>query len=89
MNNLKTSYIPNTFFSVQYFKIGETEPNLYSVKKRLKKIKIILLLTIVNCFCMGLNLPVSKSSRGSYSNSTCTLLTVEIGLTSAFSSSEQ
>lgn len=90
MSKLKTSYIPSTFFGGQYFKVGKTVSNLHAVETRLKKIPTMLLLTVVNCFCMGcLKLPVSNSLRGSYLNNTCTLPMVGTGLTSAFSSSEQ
>lgn len=50
MKNLKTSYIPNMFFSGQYFKVGKTVSNLHAVVMRLKKIKTMLLLTVVNPF---------------------------------------
>lgn len=37
MSNLKTSYIPSTFFGGQYFKVGETVSNLHAVDDEVKK----------------------------------------------------
>lgn len=37
MNHLKTSYIPNTFFSLRYFKVVKAMPGSYAVEVRLKE----------------------------------------------------
>lgn len=63
--------------------------NLYAVATRLKEIKTMLLLTVVNHFCMGpLEPPVSSSMGGPCLNNTCTVPVAGTGLTAASSSSE-